>query len=278
MCFWEGPPWGTGSLLPTPARGRCSQQEFPNSRLWPSFSPCRWHRDQGVHPVPSPGARGPWGHPGGCSRHSRRRSPGAGGAAPTPAPTAGRTRTGPGHGRCSRPVPPHPKPSGGAAAAVPGSRGRDVCGAARSRVAVTGERQLPRGRRGAEPSPAAIFSSSRSAFSLTVSPLRSSVGPSSGDVYPAWQPVGCDTAVAGGGDGWERGTGCGGDGKGQEGSPEHLGEFSLSPAPGGCSALGRLKGSHAASPSPPRLNSSQRDPSGMAGLGELGKLRHSRGV
>lgn len=67
---------------------------------------------------------------------------------------------------------------------------------ARSRV-VTGDWQLPRGRRGGEPSPAAIFSSSRSVFSLTVSPLWSSLGPSIGDVYPAWHLMGCDTGWRG---------------------------------------------------------------------------------
>lgn len=184
------------------------------------------HPEQGAHPVPSPGelsaARGSWavGRSRGLSRAQQRLLTREGRRFPDlcthrqgkpgrASPRQGRrgtraiesARTWLVSARHLSPVPPYSQQLGGAGATRPPQpAGGTFILPARSRV-VTGDWQLPRGRRGGEPSPAAIFSSSRSVFSLTVSPLRSSLGPSIGDVYPAWYLMGCDTGCRGRG-GW----------------------------------------------------------------------------
>lgn len=233
MCFGRAPR-GDGVPAPHPCTGDAGAGLGASSRI-PGSGQAPLAAD-GEGRCSAPGARcpsrpfpcSPWGHPG------------TGDASPSPAARSGTAPDRDSEDRDTRQrrrqdtagarvwYPRSPKAREGLQPPSPAAReGRGA--AARSRV-VTAEWQL---RRGAEPSPAAIFSCSRSAFSLTVSPRQSSLGPSSGDVYPAWHPIGCDTAVAGRGDGWQRGRGCCGHGKGRRRArcdAEHLGEFSLSAA------------------------------------------------
>lgn len=252
------------------------------------------HLEQGAHPVPSPGelsaAWGSWavGRRRGLSRAQQRlltqegrrfpdlcthRQGKQGRASPrqgcrgTRAIEAARTWLV--SARCLSPLPPYPQLGEGAGATRPCQpAGGTFILPACSRV-VTGDWQLPRGQRGGEPLPDAIFSSSRSVFSLTVSPLRSSLGPSIGDVYPAWHLMGCDTGCRGRG-GWlpppcsarlvgaREGT-LGGTGRerresqagwgGSCGAPWGGSAFlQLLGAPKGCSALGELGESYSTVP------------------------------